>query len=287
MMNAVQPKSPDAVMQALQQHGAAVGGKKMMLWEFRHAKEALRTGVYVTLWNDRRKHECSRLGRLSRCFCNHLYGKHSLVKLKNGRFGKAPCTEEGCKCADYVYMFRRPEEIGQAFLTRRKGFDVTMWRPLCSCKHPHAVHDPVKDRTRCRECNCSKFIGNFCCLGCEGKWDEHEVVYEDRETREELGKAVEDAYFPLADVPDIQKEFLRQVEEQEEKERKKKEEEEKVKKEEEVVDDLGKNLGEVALVQNTGQVATLESRERNTLPARDKPERSVRLMQEQGMLRKY
>ena len=81
----------------------------------------LRTGVYVTLWNDRRKHECSRsheipiiilrflkcdfihrynhhhryfrLGRLSRCFCNHLYGKHSLVKLKNGRFGKAPCTE--------------------------------------------------------------------------------------------------------------------------------------------------------------------------------------------------
>ena len=38
----------------------------------------------------------------------------------------------------------------------RKGFDVTMWRPLCSCKHPHAVHDPVKDRTRCRECNCSK-----------------------------------------------------------------------------------------------------------------------------------
>ena len=44
------------------------------------------------------------------------------------------------------------------------------------------------------------------------------------------------------------------MEEQEEKERKKKEEEEKVKKEEEVVDDLGKNLGEVALVQNTGQV---------------------------------
>ena len=80
MMNAVQPKTPNAVMQArtrstqklklnplldqelsslqsfqeyraclddddveqaLQQHGAAVGGKKMMLWEFRHAKEAV------------------------------------------------------------------------------------------------------------------------------------------------------------------------------------------------------------------------------------------------------
>ena len=70
-----------------------------------------------------------------------------------------------------------------------------------------------------------------------------------RETREELGKAVGDAYFPLTDVPDIQKEFLRQVEEQEEKERKKKEEEKA-----DTVDDLGKSLGEVALVQCTGQV---------------------------------
>ena len=67
------------------------------------------------------------------------------------------------------------------------------------------------------------------------------------------------------------------------------------------VDELGKSFGEVALVQSTGeviitniikiiistrQVATMESRG-NTLPARDKPERSVRLMQEQGMLRKY
>ena len=110
------------------------------------------------------------------------------------------------------------------------------------------------------------------------------------------------------------------MEEQEEKERKKKEEDEKEEDEKaDAVDDLGKSLGEVALVQSTGQViitfqqchhrtmivinipilnysttilskhqvATLESRESNTLPARDKPERSVRLMQEQGMLRKY
>jgi hypothetical protein len=41
--------------------------------------------------------------------------------MKNGRFGKNPCEEEGCKCENYKYMFRRPEEIGQYFLTRRKG----------------------------------------------------------------------------------------------------------------------------------------------------------------------
>ena len=72
MMNAVQPKTPDAVLQvkshlscapppqALQQHGAAVGGKKMVQWEFRHAREAVASGTYVTLWNDYRKHECTR-----------------------------------------------------------------------------------------------------------------------------------------------------------------------------------------------------------------------------------
>ena len=42
-------------------------------------------------------------------------------KFLDGRFGKTACGEEGCKCEDFVYMFRRPEEIGQAFLTRRKG----------------------------------------------------------------------------------------------------------------------------------------------------------------------
>ena len=35
-----------------------------------------------------------RLGKFSRCFCNHLYAKHNLKKLKNGRFGKNPCGEE-------------------------------------------------------------------------------------------------------------------------------------------------------------------------------------------------
>ena len=73
-----------------------------------------------------------------------------------------------------------------------------------------------------------------------------------RETREELGKAVGEAFFPLSDVPDIQAEFLRQVEEQEERERKKKEEEEKA-----AVDQLGKSLGEVALVQSGGQVLNI------------------------------
>ena len=31
------------------------------------------------------------------------------------------CLLQGCKCDNYLYMYRRPEEIGQYYLTRRKG----------------------------------------------------------------------------------------------------------------------------------------------------------------------
>lgn len=288
MMDAVQPKTPDAVLAGLSQHGASVGARKMMQWEFRHAKTSIQSGLYVTLYNQERQYECSRLGKFSRCFCNHLYAKHKLKKMKSGRFGKNPCQEEGCKCEHFKFMYRRPEEIGQYFLTRRKGFDVTMWRPLCRCKHPHAVHDPVK--TRCSECACSKFVGNFACLSCDGKWEEHEVLYEDEDLRRELGKTAREDFYPMADVPEIQAEFLRQIEEEAEKERAKKAAEVKVKDVEGDKDVAAAEeaLSQVALVgEESRVVSTMEEREKVTLPARDKPERSVRLMKEQGMLRKY
>jgi len=281
MMHAMQPKTPEAVLAGLNQHGAAVGAKKMMQWEFRHAKVALKTGIYVTLYNDDRKHECTRLGKFSRCFCNHLYAKHKLKVLKKGRFGKNPCEEEGCKCANYNYMFRRPEEIGQYFLTRRKGFDVNEWRPLCSCKHPHAVHDPV--RTKCKECACRKFISNFACLSCDGKWEEHIVLYEDEELRKELGKPVGEAFYPLADVPEIQQEFLRQLEEEAAKNAA--EVNEPAVAEAEIAK-IETDMSQVSLDEER-TVSTFEEKKKLTLPIREKPEKSVRLMKEQGMLRKY
>jgi len=272
-----QPKTPDAVLSGLQKHGASVGAKKLMQWEFRHARDALKSGIYVTLYNQYKQFECARLGKFSRCFCNHLYSKHQLKKLKNGRFGKNPCTEEGCKCENFKFMFRRPEEIGQYFLTRRKGFDVTQWRPLCRCKHPHAVHDPVS--MKCKECNCSKFISNWACISCDGKWEEHEVLYEDHELRAELGKPVGEAFYPMAEVPEIQAEYLRQVEQEVERERQRKAEAEAG------VRELGEALTQVAIRDTGGEVVTCANS--TTLPAREKPERSVRLMKERGMLRQY
>ena len=47
------------------------------------------------------------------------------------------------------------------------------------------------------------------------------------------------------------------------------------------------SLGNSEAGGNTGTVATLQQRQQKTLPARELPERSVRLMKEKGMLRKY
>ena len=69
-----------------------------------------------------------------------------------------------------------------------------------------------------------RFIGNFACLSCDGKWDEHVVLYEDEELRKELGKPVGEAFYPLSDVPEIQQQFLKQLEEEEEKAKKASEE---------------------------------------------------------------
>ena len=140
-------------------------------------------------------------------------------------------------------------------------------------------------RTKCKECACAKFVSNFACLSCDGKWEEHVTLYEDEELRRELGKAVGEAHYPLADCPDIQAEYIRQLEE-------------------EKVENSGNNnevaaietglsqvsLGnEVANLAESGGniVATREQRMAKTLPAREQPERSVRLMREKGMLRKY
>ena len=87
MMNAVQPKTADGesinfsqytkyfwtfliflpgVLAGLQQHGASVGAKKMLRWEFRHARDALLSGTYVTLVNPDKQTECARIGKMSR-----------------------------------------------------------------------------------------------------------------------------------------------------------------------------------------------------------------------------
>ena len=141
---------------------------------------------------------------------------------------------------------------------------------------------------KCKECSCAKFVSNFACLSCDGKWEEHVVLYEDEELRRELGKPVGEAFFPLADCPDIQAEYIRQLEEE------KVENNNNSNNNNNEVAAIETGLSQVSLgneVATVGEggniVATREQRMAKTLPAREQPERSVRLMKEKGMLRKY
>ena len=125
-------------------------------------------------------------------------------------------------------------------------------------------------------------MSNFACLSCDGKWEEHVTLYEDEELRKELDKLVGDQFYPLSDVPEIQAEFIRQLDEE-----KTAKEADKTANTGTEVATLETNMNQVSLSEGGTTVATLEQRQHNTLPTREKPERSVRLMKEKGMLRKY
>lgn len=57
--------------------------------------------------------------------------------------------------------YPRPEEVGEWWLPRRKGFNVHTWRAKCRCGHGHDEHDPGTRRCRC---GCPVFTSNFACL---------------------------------------------------------------------------------------------------------------------------
>ena len=111
------------------------------------------------------------------------------------------------------------------------------------------------------------------------------TLYEDEEMRREVGKAVGTEFYPLADNPEIQAEFLRQLEEEAA-------EAATAVASEDATTQLEQGVKAVSLINETScteltQPKSLKEKQKFTLPQRDQPEKSVRLMQEQGMLREY
>ena len=112
------------------------------------------------------------------------------------------------------------------------------------------------------------------------------TLYEDEELRRELGKAVGPGFYPLADNPDIQAEFLRQLEEEAAEAAAATAEPSAAA----AITSIEEGVRTVSLAGETDlavSTTSLGERQKLTLPKRDQPEKSVRLMQEQGMLRKY
>lgn len=115
-----------------------------------------------------------------------------------------------CKCTGFRFIPRRPEELGEWWLPRRKGFDVNVWRPSCQCKHTHEEHSAVRPH-KCKVCSCYDFISAFCCISCDQKFEDHETIYETEKERQQQGKPIREDFLPLAKNPQVQFETMKQL----------------------------------------------------------------------------
>ena len=179
----------------------APGAKKMLTWEFNHAYEAAESGIYVT-WKSHAmlEDQCFRVGSESRCFCGHLFKVHEKAFMKGGKL-KNSC--QTCECKAFNFIPRRPEEIGQHWLPRRKGFNINTWGASCTCTHTHMEHSAIRPHG-CKTCGCSGFQSDFTCISCNQKFEEHETIYEKENERKAERKSVREDYMPLASNPDAQ-----------------------------------------------------------------------------------
>lgn len=184
---------------AVRTFGLAPGAKKMMDAEKLAAEEAIQSGLYGIWRNASTGHDfCSRIGPISLCFCGHNLSEHEWDKAR--RKLRPSCTS--CPCSGFSYMPRRPEEVGEWWLPRRRGFDVRLWRAKCKCGHAHEDHDPCS--RSCQQCGCKSFASSWLCTACEGRWEDHESLWETEQERRAVGRPVGQAFFPLASTPELQ-----------------------------------------------------------------------------------
>jgi len=96
----------------------------------------------------------------------------------------------------------RPEEVGEWWMPRRKGFNVHKWSANCKCKCGHREHNPVT--RRCNQCGCGGFQSAYRCVACDQSQEEHETVFETEDERRRDGRPCGADFFPLAANPAIQ-----------------------------------------------------------------------------------
>ncbi|XP_076465233.1 protein FAM221B-like [Babylonia areolata] len=174
--------------------------KKLFDYETEAAVEAQKTGIYVGWRCPDFKHDCQRVNKKSRCFCDHLLDEHDKY---NGHSVRVPCKVAGCACKAYAWIPNRPEDIGEFWFQRRRNFDVTKWRAKCKCKHTHDFHDPNTRRCKTPGCGCSQFYSDFLCAACDRHWEQHETCFDTEDSRRQKGLPVGQDWLPFAEMPDL------------------------------------------------------------------------------------
>jgi hypothetical protein len=120
---------------------------------------------------------CTRVAPAALCFCGHPLASHGGKPRKvrgvvGGTEKEDAAVEQpplgggcvgrcgDCECRLYKYVPHRPEEVGEFWLPRRRGFRVADWRAKCTCKHGSDAHGAAAPH-RCRTCSCGMFVSDF------------------------------------------------------------------------------------------------------------------------------
>jgi len=176
--------------------------KKLFDPEKEAAIQAIESGIYIGWRCHGADFDCIRVGAESRCFCGHVLHQHeSFTSMQKENL---KCLFDGCKCKKYAFVPSRPEEIGEWWLQKRRGFDVAKWRAKCRCKHDHEQHNPNSNRKcNAKGCSCFAFDSNFLCAACDKHWEEHDTYFDDLNSRQEKGLPYGEAYIPFNELPQL------------------------------------------------------------------------------------
>lgn len=182
--------------------GPSAESKDMLRRERTAAIDAVTSGIYLVYrqLSGKQTDDCFRVGPQTRCFCGHSLSDHEPLLPRNVSKRRLPrCT--GCPCEAFAYVPNSPAEIGEHWISRRKGFDPSQWFPKCSCGHTTQQHDPVSKK--CKACaRCFRFTGQFGCLVCDSRYEEHATLLELESERSQEGRTVGEAFMPLHLAPD-------------------------------------------------------------------------------------
>ncbi|CAD7963913.1 unnamed protein product [Amoebophrya sp. A120] len=227
------------IKEAVVEHGPAQGAQKLIREEFLAAKRAVELGVYG-VWRpvryaeasssssttpprvntEPRQEFCARIGLQSRCFCGFTFAEHRDCQTEIAaaeRSGKkAPLGRSDCSsgpCPRFRFIPKRPEEVGEWWLVRRRGFDVTTWRAKCQCGAAHTEHAPDLSESCPRGVRRTgkggRYQSAWCCVTCDQPYEAHETVWETEAERKAAHLVVGTDFFPLSADKELQDLVLR------------------------------------------------------------------------------
>ena len=171
-------------------YGLTKGALAIIQMEQSHAENAIKDNYYISYVNNEKnqKNICFRLGNSNMCTCGHSFAKHSKIDLK------PKCKK--CCCQNFQYIPLFPEETNKYKDAYLLDFEYDNWKAGCECKHNWTEHN-FKKNGKCLKCNCKCFISDFNCGVCGKAWEEHEILYQNKDERIRKGESWGESYKPF------------------------------------------------------------------------------------------